>query len=95
MCRFGHAFLFDTASSAGEIGGHSKQINSVSIRSERPFRAVTASDDFTVNFYSGVPFKFVKSINDHTRFVQCVRYSPKGDHFVSAAMDQKVSDLNV
>ncbi|RKO87745.1 WD40-repeat-containing domain protein, partial [Blyttiomyces helicus] len=88
--RFGHAFLFDTASSVGEISGHSKAINSVSIRPGRPLRAVTGSDDMTVNFYHGVPFKFNTSIKDHSRFVQCVRYSPSGDHFVSSGSDGKL-----
>ncbi|KAJ3017114.1 hypothetical protein HKX48_003710 [Thoreauomyces humboldtii] len=88
--RFGHAFLFDTASSVGEIGGHSKVINSVDIRPGRPLRAITGSDDMTVNFYHGVPFKFNKSSSDHTRFVNCVRYSPTGDHFVSAGGDGKL-----
>ena len=82
--------MFDSASSVGEISGHSKIINSVSIRPNRPFRAVTAADDLAVNFYHGVPYKFAKSIKDHTRFVQCVRFSPNGDHFVSAGMDQKI-----
>ncbi|CAG8553172.1 26236_t:CDS:10 [Dentiscutata erythropus] len=49
--RYGRAFLFDTGSSVGEISGHTKPINSVSIRQQRPFRAATASDDF-----SGVKF---------------------------------------
>ncbi|KAJ3172014.1 hypothetical protein HDU88_006826 [Geranomyces variabilis] len=88
--KFGHAFLFDTASSVGEIGGHSKAINSVDLRPGRPLRAVTGSDDTSVNFYHGVPFKFNKSSNDHSRFVQCVRYSPNGDHFVSAGADGKL-----
>jgi hypothetical protein len=51
---FGHAFLFDSASSCGEIAGHSKAVNSVSIKPGRPLRAVTASDDMSVNFYHGV-----------------------------------------
>lgn len=88
--KFGHAFLFDTASSVGEISGHSKVVNSVSIRQARPFKAVTCSDDQTVNFYNGVPFKFGKSITDHSRFVQCVRFSPNGDLFVSCGMDGRV-----
>ncbi|KAJ3330290.1 hypothetical protein HDU76_006007 [Blyttiomyces sp. JEL0837] len=92
--KFGHAFLFDTASSVGEISGHSKTINAVSINSGRPFRAVTCSDDMTVNFYHGVPFKFNKSIRDHTRFVQCVRFSPNGDHFVTAGLDSKVRHID-
>jgi WD40 repeat protein len=88
--KFGHAFLFDSASSVGEISGHSKAINSVSIKPNRPLRAVTASDDMTVNFYHGVPFKFNKSIKDHSRFVQCVRYSPNGEQFLSSGSDSKI-----
>ncbi|KAI8086324.1 WD40-repeat-containing domain protein [Halteromyces radiatus] len=88
--RFGHAFLFDTLSSVGEITGHSKMINSVSIRQQRPFRSVTASDDMTVAFSHGVPFKYDKTIRDHTRFVHAVQFSPNGDHFVSAGADGKM-----
>jgi WD40 repeat protein len=88
--KFGHAFLFDTASSVGEVSGHSKAINSVSIRPCRPFRAVTGSDDMSVNFYHAVPYKFNKSIKDHTRFVQSVKYSPDGNVFVSAGSDGKI-----
>ena len=71
--------------------GHSKPINSVSLRPGRPFRAVTGSDDCTVNFYHGVPFKFDRSSHHHSRFVQCVRFSPSGDHLVSAGSDGQVS----
>ncbi|KAI7888389.1 WD40-repeat-containing domain protein [Mucor mucedo] len=87
---FGHAFSFDTLSSVGEITGHSKIINSVSIRQQRPFKAVTASDDMTVAFLTGVPFKYVKTIADHTRFVHAVQFSPNGDFFASAAADGKM-----
>jgi WD40 repeat protein len=90
--RYGHAFLFDTGSSVGEISGHSKVINSCSIRQQRPFRAVTCSDDFTVNFYHGPPFKFNLSISDHSRFVQAVKFSPNGDHFASVGSDGKVNE---
>ncbi|KAJ3029775.1 UNVERIFIED_CONTAM: hypothetical protein HDU68_011190 [Siphonaria sp. JEL0065] len=90
--RFAHSSLFDTASSVGELSGHSKTVNAVSQRPSRPFRAVTAADDMTVNFYPGVPFKFEKSLTDHSRFVQSVKYSPNSanDYFVSAGMDGKV-----
>ncbi|KAI8147201.1 WD40-repeat-containing domain protein, partial [Fennellomyces sp. T-0311] len=88
--RFGHAFAFDTLSSVGEITGHSKVINSVSIRQQRPFRAVTASDDMTVAFFNGVPFKYAKTIRDHTRFIHAVEFSPNGDHFVSVGADAKI-----
>ena len=72
--RYGAAFMFDTGTSTGVIGGHSKvdkvdrlaigtsltylyifrPINSVSIRHQRPFRAITAADDTTIIFHSGM-----------------------------------------
>ncbi|KLO12889.1 WD40 repeat-like protein [Schizopora paradoxa] len=88
--QFAKAFMFDTGTTNGVISGHSKSINAVSIRHQRPFRAVTASDDFTIVFHSGVPFKFEKLIKTHTKFVQDVQYSPNGDHFVSVGSDSKV-----
>ncbi|CAG8520722.1 11111_t:CDS:10 [Paraglomus occultum] len=88
--KYGHAFLFDSGSSVGEIAGHHKVINSVSIRQQRPFRAATASDDFSVVFYHGVPYKYNKAIKDHTGFVQGVSFSPDGEKFVSVGSDKKV-----
>ncbi|EPQ29062.1 uncharacterized protein PFL1_03351 [Pseudozyma flocculosa PF-1] len=88
--KFGHAFLFDSGSSVGEITGHSRPINAVAIRKERPFRAVTAGDDNNLVFYHGAPYKYNKTISTHTRFVQDVAYSPSGDHFASVGSDGKV-----
>ncbi|KAL7750782.1 WD40 repeat-like protein [Sorochytrium milnesiophthora] len=88
--RFGHAFNFDTGTSVGEISGHSKAINAVSVRQQRPFRAATCSDDMTVNFYHGAPYKFNMSITDHTRFVQAVKFSPDGALFATAGSDSKI-----
>ncbi|SPO26892.1 probable actin interacting protein 1 [Ustilago trichophora] len=88
--RFGHAFSFDSGSSVGEVTGHSRQINAVAIRKDRPFRAVTAADDNNLVFYHGAPYKYNKTINTHSRFVQDVAYAPNGDHFVSVGSDSKV-----
>jgi len=88
--KFGHAFMFDTGSSTGEIIGHSKAVNAVAIRHQRPFRAATASDDTTIVFHQGAPYKYEKSIKTHTKFIQDVRYAPSGDHFASVGSDSKV-----
>ncbi|KAF8652390.1 hypothetical protein AX16_004418 [Volvariella volvacea WC 439] len=88
--KFGHAFMVDTGSSTGDIIGHSKTINSVSIRHQRPFRAATASDDGLIIFHHGAPYKYDKTIKTHTKFVQDVRYSPSGDIFASVGSDAKV-----
>ena len=87
---FGRAFLADSGSSCGEIIGHNKAINAVSIRSKRPFRAATGGDDGTVAFLTGVPYKFSKTTKAHTSFVNDVGFSPDGDLFASVGADGKV-----
>lgn len=52
--RFGYAFNIDTGTSTGEISGHSKVINAVSIRQQRPYRAATAADDNAIIFHQGL-----------------------------------------
>jgi WD40 repeat protein len=88
--KFGHAFMVDTGSSTGEILGHSKVVNAVSIRRQRPFRAATAGDDNLIVFHQGVPFRYDKMIKAHTKFVQDVRYAQSGDHFASVGSDGKI-----
>lgn len=86
---YAKCILWDSGSSCGDMSGHNKSVNSVAIRQERPFKAVTASEDFTTQFYNGVPFKYVESKREHSNFVQCVRYHPKGDVFISVSADKK------
>ncbi|CAI9738774.1 actin-interacting protein 1 isoform X2 [Octopus vulgaris] len=86
---FARAFLVDTGSSVGEISGHSKQINSCDYRQMNPFRVVTASEDYSVVMCEGPPFKFTKKIDAHTNFVNCIRYSPNGEKFISGGADGK------
>ncbi|KAF8893170.1 WD40-repeat-containing domain protein [Gymnopilus junonius] len=88
--KFGAAFMMDTGSSTGEIIGHSKVVNAVSIRHQRPFRAATAGDDNQIVFHSGAPYKYEKTIKTHTKFIQDVQYAPSGDNFASVGSDAKV-----
>ncbi|XP_054721583.1 actin-interacting protein 1-like [Uloborus diversus] len=88
--RFGHVFMADTGTSVGEISGHSNLINSCDFRPKRPFRIITGSEDNSVGIYEGPPFKFKTTINDHTRFVQSVRFSPDGEYFCSGGFDGKM-----
>lgn len=89
--RFGHCITADSGNSVGEISGHSSQINSVSIRQQRPLRAATGSDDTSLVFYHGAPFKFNTSLRDqHNRFVYGVAFSPDGSSLVSVGADRKI-----
>ncbi len=75
----------------GEISGHGSQINSVSIRQQRPLRAATGSDDTSLVFYHGAPFKFNTSLRgQHSNFVYGVAFSPDGGSLVSVGSDRKV-----
>ncbi|KNC34623.1 Actin-interacting protein 1 [Lucilia cuprina] len=88
--RFGHVFMTETGTSVGEISGQSKPINSCDFRPARPFRIVTGSEDNTIGIFEGPPFKFKMTKQEHSRFVQAVRYSPDGKYFASAGFDGKV-----
>lgn len=88
--RFGHVFMTETGTSVGEISGQSKPLNSCDFRPSRPFRIATASEDNTVAIFEGPPFKFKMTKQEHSRFVQAVRYSPSGNLFASAGFDGKV-----
>ncbi|XP_049894438.1 WD repeat-containing protein 1 [Epinephelus moara] len=88
--KFGAVFLWDSGSSVGEVAGHSKLINSVDIKQTRPYRLATGSDDTTGCFSEGVPFKFKFTLNQHTQFVNCVRFSPDGQRFVTAGADGQI-----
>ncbi|XP_043919457.1 WD repeat-containing protein 1 [Protopterus annectens] len=88
--KFGAVFLWDTGSSVGEISGHSKVINSVDIKQSRPYRLVTGADDNCAAFFEGPPFKFKSTFSDHSRFVNCVRFSPDGNRFATASADGQI-----
>lgn len=92
--RFGHVFAMDTGTSIGEIAGHSKIINSCDFKPSRPFKIITGSEDNFVGIYEGPPFKFKSQLQDHSRFVQAVRFSPSGDQFASAGFDGKLFIYN-
>lgn len=86
--RFGAVFLWDSGSSVGEISGHSKSITSCDFKQTRPYRVATGAEDNLACWFEGPPFKFKKSIKDHTRFVNCVRFSPDGNKLVTVSSDK-------
>ena len=89
--RFGHCITADSGNSVGEISGHSSQINCVSIRQQRPLRAATGSDDTSMVFLHGAPFKFNTSLRDmHNRFIYGVEFSPDGNNLVSVGADKRI-----
>lgn len=75
----------------GELNGHGKRVTSCAYRPCRPFRIMTASEDTRTVFYTGPPFVLGHSNNDqHSNWVNAVRYAPDGGHIVSVGSDKKV-----
>lgn len=70
--------------------GSSKPINSVDFKPTRPFRAVVASEDNSICYFEGPPFKWKNTLSVHDRFVNVVRYAPNGDKFASGGADGKL-----
>ena len=67
--------MWDTGTNVGELNGHSKAANSITYKPTRPFRIATASEDFTVCFYEGPPFKFKRSIHVSKQIVIVVSFA--------------------
>lgn len=89
--RFGHCITADSGNSVGEISGHSSKINCVSIRQQRPLRAATGSDDKTMCFFHGAPFKFNTSVRgNHENFIYGSQFSPDGTFLVTVGSDKKI-----
>lgn len=89
--RYGHCFTADSGNSVGEVSGHSKVINAVSMRHQRPFRAATVSDDSTMCFLHGAPFKFAnKAAGIHKGFVMGTAFSPDGSLLVTVGADRRI-----
>jgi WD40 repeat protein len=81
----------ETGQSMGELAGPTKACNSVTVCAGK---IAVASDDFTVSFYAGPPFRLSKTLRDHTRFVSCVSFSPDGQLFISGGADGKLFVYN-
>jgi len=79
-----------TGSAQGEVIGHTKQVNTGCLKPTRPYRFVTAGDDFTHVFYKGPPFKFQHTCKDHEKFILCARFSPDGSVYGTVGLDGKV-----
>lgn len=83
-------FVVDSGNNVGEILMHNLSIISCSYRKQRPFRIVTGSEDLTVNYYEGPPFKYHHNYKGHSRYPNCIRFSPNGDYFLTVGADSKI-----
>ncbi|KAF4497002.1 stress p66 [Fusarium agapanthi] len=88
--QFGRCITADSGNSVGEIIGHSKSVNAVAMKPQRPFRAATVGDDGNMVFYHGAPYKFNNKSAQHTGFVLGAAYSPDGSSLVTVGADKRI-----
>lgn len=74
-----------------DLTHHTGAGNSVSFKANRPFKVFTGSEDSTVNFFKGPPFKFEKTLRHHKNFVNCVRVNPANTVCASVSSDKKIT----
>lgn len=88
--QFGRCITADSGNSVGEIIGHSKSVNAVAMKPQRPFRAATVGDDGNMVFYHGAPYKFNEKSALHKGFVLGTSYSPDGATLATVGADKKI-----
>lgn len=88
--QFGRCITADSGNSVGEIIGHSKSVNAVAVKPQRPFRAATVGDDGNVVFYHGAPYKFNEKSALHRGFVLGAAYSPDGATLATVGADRRI-----
>lgn len=81
---------WDAGNKIGDFDVQTQKIISVDYKPTRPYRAVCASEDNTVGFYAGPPFKKESIFKEHTRYPNKVKFSPSGDNFVTVGSDNKI-----
>lgn len=80
---------WDTGTTCGSMSGPNKSCNNMAMRQQRPFRLALASEDYSTYFFENIPFKLTEQLHEHKNFVNCARYSPDGNKFVTAGADGK------
>ncbi|KAG5972008.1 hypothetical protein E4U55_000957 [Claviceps digitariae] len=88
--QFGRCITADSGNSVGEIIGHSKSVNAVAMKPQRPFRAATVGDDGNMVFYHGAPYKFSEKSSLHRGFVLGTSYSPDGLTLATVGADKRI-----
>jgi WD40 repeat protein len=84
-------FMWDTGNNLGELTGHTKRVVSVDYRPCRPFKIMSASEDMRTICFKGPPFTLDHSNKEqHTNFVNVVRYSSDGELAATCGSDQEI-----
>ena len=87
---FGRIINLESGYAQGDISQVSKNLFSAAIRSDKPLAVCVAGEENSLRLYEGSPCLFVKSENQHTSFVNQIRYSLDEQYLVSVSSDKKI-----
>jgi len=90
----GKVFPWNTNNKLGDIAGASKGYLTCDFKPQRPFRLISGSEDYGVYIYIGPPFKFQAYDKTHKNYVNCVRYCPSGEFYISVSSDKTILVFN-
>lgn len=86
----GKVFPWNSNNKLGDIVGAQKSYITCDFKPNRPFKAISGSEDFGVYFFGGTPLKFVTYDKTHKNYVNCTRFSPDGAYYISVGSDKQV-----
>ena len=87
---FCKCIMWDSGNTLGSFAGIAKNLAAVDFRPARPFCVAAGGEDAKLACFKGPPFKFTGSVDLHTNFVNCVRFSPDGEYCVTCSSDKSV-----
>jgi len=82
---------WNTNNKLGELSGIAGNVLSVAFRPKRPYHVVAVSEDPVVVFSSkGPPFSYGCSDRTHKGYINCVRFHPSGEVFMTVGKDKQI-----
>jgi len=82
---------WNTNNSLGQLSGISGNVLSVAFRPKRKYHVVAVAEDPVVVFSTkGPPFAFGSCDKTHKGYINCVRYHPSGDFFMTVGKDKQI-----
>jgi len=82
---------WNTNNKLGELSGIAGNVLSVAFRPRRKYHVAAAAEDPVVVLSTkGPPFAFQTSDKTHKSYVNCVRYHPSGDTFMTVGKDKQI-----
>lgn len=87
---FAKAVLTDSGTKIGDIYGPTKTVTTIDVK-PKPYRLVLGGENQELHIFDGAPFKSVKTVNNHTNFVNKVAFSQSGTKFLSVSSDKSIA----